>query len=185
MSVLAETSTPVIPAGTWSIDPVWSALEFEVKKLGLVTVKGRVPGFSGTIEGGEAPSMPEPPMFPRSRRSTKRGTDTCSRQNSSTHRGIRHFVSSQPRSTYEADDLVVDGELTIKERHQADHAVGQLHRLGRRSVRERPDRRRARWHRRPLRIRARLERSTSGRRLSVAERGDSQGDTRGSQDRLT
>jgi polyisoprenoid-binding protein YceI len=57
MSILTESSATVIPSGTWSIDPVWSALEFEVKKLGLVTVKGRVPGFSGTIEGGETPSI--------------------------------------------------------------------------------------------------------------------------------
>jgi polyisoprenoid-binding protein YceI len=57
MSILAESSVTVIPAGTWSIDPSWSALEFEVRKLGLVTVKGRVPGFSGTITGGETPSV--------------------------------------------------------------------------------------------------------------------------------
>jgi polyisoprenoid-binding protein YceI len=57
MSILAESSATVIPTGTWSIDPVWSALEFEVGKLGIVTVKGRVPGFSGTIEGGETPSI--------------------------------------------------------------------------------------------------------------------------------
>ncbi len=53
MSILAEPPVAVIPAGTWSIDPSWSALEFEVRKLGLVTVKGRVPRFSGTITGGE------------------------------------------------------------------------------------------------------------------------------------
>ena len=57
MSILAESSATVIPNGAWSIDPVWSALEFEVGKLGIVTVKGRVPGFSGTIEGGETPSI--------------------------------------------------------------------------------------------------------------------------------
>ncbi len=57
MSILAESSATVIPSGTWSIDPVWSALELEVKKLGLVTVKGRALGFSGTIEGGETPAI--------------------------------------------------------------------------------------------------------------------------------
>ncbi len=57
MSIVAESPATVIPSGTWSIDPVWSALEFEVKKLGLATVKGRVPGFSGTIEGGETPAI--------------------------------------------------------------------------------------------------------------------------------
>ena len=54
MSMVAESSAPVIPTGTWSIDPSWSSLEFEVRKLGLVTIKGRVPGFSGTIHGGES-----------------------------------------------------------------------------------------------------------------------------------
>ena len=45
MSILAESPATVIPTGTWSIDPVWSALEFEVKKLGLATVKGRGTGL--------------------------------------------------------------------------------------------------------------------------------------------
>jgi polyisoprenoid-binding protein YceI len=57
MSILAESSVTVIPAGTWTIDPVWSTLEFEVRKLGLVTIKGRVPGFTGTVTGGDAPSI--------------------------------------------------------------------------------------------------------------------------------
>jgi polyisoprenoid-binding protein YceI len=53
MSILAESPVTVIPAGTWTIDPSWSALEFEVRKLGLVTVKGRIPVFSGILTGGE------------------------------------------------------------------------------------------------------------------------------------
>jgi polyisoprenoid-binding protein YceI len=57
MSILAETSATVIPSGTWSIDPSWSSLEFEVRKLGLVTIKGRIPGFSGTATGGESASI--------------------------------------------------------------------------------------------------------------------------------
>jgi polyisoprenoid-binding protein YceI len=57
MSILAESPATVIPAGTWSIDPSWSALEFEVRKLGLVTVKGRVPSFTGTITGGDSTAI--------------------------------------------------------------------------------------------------------------------------------
>jgi polyisoprenoid-binding protein YceI len=57
VSAVAEHTTTAIPAGEWSIDPVWSSLEFEVRKLGLMTVKGRVPGFTGTIRGGESPSI--------------------------------------------------------------------------------------------------------------------------------
>jgi len=57
MSILAETPAAVIPAGTWSIDPAHSAVEFHVKHLGLATVKGRAPVVSGTIGGGAAPSL--------------------------------------------------------------------------------------------------------------------------------
>jgi polyisoprenoid-binding protein YceI len=53
MSILAEPPLTIVPEGTWSIDPSWSSLEFEVRKLGLVTVKGRVPGFTGRALGGE------------------------------------------------------------------------------------------------------------------------------------
>jgi polyisoprenoid-binding protein YceI len=57
MSIVADRTATVIPAGTWAIDPVWSSLEFEVRKIGLIPIKGRVPGFSGTIEGGDSPSI--------------------------------------------------------------------------------------------------------------------------------
>ena len=57
MSILAESAVTVIPSGKWSIDPSWSSLEFEVRKLGLVTIKGRVPGFSGTATGGADASI--------------------------------------------------------------------------------------------------------------------------------
>jgi polyisoprenoid-binding protein YceI len=57
VSAVAEHTTTVIPAGEWHLDPIWSSLEFEVKKLGLMTIKGRVPGFTGTIRGGESPAI--------------------------------------------------------------------------------------------------------------------------------
>ena len=57
MSVVADRPATKIPSGTWSIDPVWSALEFEVKKIGHINVKGRVHGFTGTIRGSEHPSI--------------------------------------------------------------------------------------------------------------------------------
>lgn len=57
MSIVADTQVAALPAGEWSIDPTWSSLEFEIKKLGLMTVKGRVPGFTGAIHGGEEPSL--------------------------------------------------------------------------------------------------------------------------------
>jgi polyisoprenoid-binding protein YceI len=57
MSILAEDQVTAIPAGTWSIDSSHSTVEFKIKHLGLATVKGRAPVVSGTIEGGDRPSI--------------------------------------------------------------------------------------------------------------------------------
>ena len=57
MTVLAEQTEVAIPSGTWRIDPVWSALEFEVKKLGIAAIKGRALGFEGIVVGGGEPAI--------------------------------------------------------------------------------------------------------------------------------
>lgn len=57
MSIIANHTETAIPVGTWRIDPVWSALEFEVKKLGIAAIKGRALGFDGTIVGGDTPAI--------------------------------------------------------------------------------------------------------------------------------
>jgi polyisoprenoid-binding protein YceI len=57
MSILADHPVTAIPAGTWSIDPSHSTVEFKIRHLGLATVKGRAPVLAGTIEGGTTPSM--------------------------------------------------------------------------------------------------------------------------------
>ena len=114
MSILADTSVTVIPSGTWSIDPVWSSLEFEVKKLRLVTVKGRVPGFSGTIQGGETPSISG---------TVDASTITTFDETRDGHLQAPDFFDTQryPELRFEStavetrgDELVVEGELTIK-----------------------------------------------------------------------
>ena len=114
MSILAESSATVIPSGTWSIDPVWSALEFEVKKLGLATVKGRVPGFSGTIEGGDSPTISG---------TVDVSTITTFDETRDGHIQSPDFFDTEryPELRFEStavetrgDELVVEGELTIK-----------------------------------------------------------------------
>lgn len=57
MSIVVEQAVEVVPTGTWEIDPVWSSLEFEVRKLGLMPIKGRALGFRGTVVGGSEPSL--------------------------------------------------------------------------------------------------------------------------------
>lgn len=113
MSIVADTPV-AIPAGTWTIDPVWSALEFEVKKLGLMTVKGRVPGFTGTIRGGDAPSIEG---------SVDVSTITTFDETRDGHLQSPDFfdVARYPTLRFEStnvevigDELLVEGELTIK-----------------------------------------------------------------------
>lgn len=53
MSVVIET--PVIPTGTWSVDPIHSSIAFAVKHLGVSTFRGSFPGLQGTVtsDGGK------------------------------------------------------------------------------------------------------------------------------------
>jgi polyisoprenoid-binding protein YceI len=115
MSAIAETTTAAeIPAGTWSIDPVWSALEFEAKKLGLLTVKGRVPGFTGTITGGASPSLEgvvdatSITTFDEQRDGHLQSPDFF---DTARHPELRFASTSVD---VEGDEVVVEGELTIR-----------------------------------------------------------------------
>ena len=52
-SAAPETATAsVLPTGTWKVDPVHSSVEFQVKHLGIATVKGLFKEFEGTLEIG-------------------------------------------------------------------------------------------------------------------------------------
>jgi polyisoprenoid-binding protein YceI len=42
-----------LPAGTWTVDPVHSCVEFQVRNMGIVTIKGFFSDFEGDIELGE------------------------------------------------------------------------------------------------------------------------------------
>jgi|HubBroStandDraft_6_1064221.scaffolds.fasta_scaffold122526_2 polyisoprenoid-binding protein YceI len=48
----AATATTPLPAGKWKVDPVHSSVEFQVKHLGIATVKGQFTEFEGTLEVG-------------------------------------------------------------------------------------------------------------------------------------
>jgi polyisoprenoid-binding protein YceI len=114
MSILKDTSTIAIPTGEWTIDPVWSSLEFEVKKLGLMAVKGRVPGFTGTIGGGERASIEGSvdvssiTTFDETRDGHLQSPDFFDAARYPTLR----FRSTRIEPV--GDELLVEGELTIK-----------------------------------------------------------------------
>jgi polyisoprenoid-binding protein YceI len=53
-AVQTETAT-LIPAGTWTVDPVHSSIRWDVIDLdaGMKSVSGRFTEFEGTVDGGE------------------------------------------------------------------------------------------------------------------------------------
>jgi polyisoprenoid-binding protein YceI len=114
MSIVADTSATVIPTGMWAIDPAHSAVEFHIKHLGLTTVKGHAPVVSGTIEGGENPSI--------------QGTVAVASITTFDEKRDGHLQSPEffdverfPELSFQStdisfrgDDLAVEGELTVK-----------------------------------------------------------------------
>jgi polyisoprenoid-binding protein YceI len=56
MSTVQETQT-LIPAGTWSADRAHSSVQFAVRHMKIVTVRGRFLDFEATLEGGEQPVL--------------------------------------------------------------------------------------------------------------------------------
>ena len=114
MSILAENSATVIPAGSWSIDPSHSAVEFQIRHLGLATVKGHAPVVSGTIEGGERPSISG--TVDVTGITTFDGTRDEHLRSPDFFDAARHpALSFESTDVYqEGDDLVATGDLTIK-----------------------------------------------------------------------
>ena len=113
MPMVAESPALVIPTGTWTIDPSWSSLEFEVRKLGLVTIKGRVPGFSGTIHGAEGTingvvDATSITTFDADRDAHLQSPDFFDTQR------YPELTFASTSVELDGDELVVSGDLTIK-----------------------------------------------------------------------
>jgi polyisoprenoid-binding protein YceI len=51
-STVPAAARTQLPTGAWKVDPVHSSVEFQVKHLGIATVKGRFNEFEGTLEIG-------------------------------------------------------------------------------------------------------------------------------------
>jgi polyisoprenoid-binding protein YceI len=47
------TVATVVPTGTWTVDPVHSRVEFQVKHMGIANVRGNFAAFEGKLEIGE------------------------------------------------------------------------------------------------------------------------------------
>jgi polyisoprenoid-binding protein YceI len=53
IAMTAFATTPVIPTGTWVVDPAHSKVAFAVKHMGIATVRGEFTEFEGRLEIGE------------------------------------------------------------------------------------------------------------------------------------
>jgi polyisoprenoid-binding protein YceI len=47
---MATRTTPLIPTGTWTVDPAHSSVGFSVKHMGIANVRGKFTEFEGTLE---------------------------------------------------------------------------------------------------------------------------------------
>jgi polyisoprenoid-binding protein YceI len=47
---MATRTAPVIPTGTWTVDPAHSSVELSVKHMGIANVRGTFTEFEGTLE---------------------------------------------------------------------------------------------------------------------------------------
>jgi polyisoprenoid-binding protein YceI len=47
---MATRTAPLIPTGTWEVDPAHSSVEFSVKHMGIANVRGRFEEFAGTLD---------------------------------------------------------------------------------------------------------------------------------------
>src|SRR4051794_17895661 len=46
---MATRTAPLIPAGTWTVDPAHSTVEFSVKHMGIANVRRPFSDFEGTL----------------------------------------------------------------------------------------------------------------------------------------
>ena len=110
------TITPVAPAGTWSLDPVHSSASFAVRHMAVATFRGRFEELDATLTVDDAGTT----AFAGA---VKADSIVVKDENLGAHLKSPDFFDTErhPEITFvsgavrrEGDELVVDGELTIK-----------------------------------------------------------------------
>jgi polyisoprenoid-binding protein YceI len=112
------TAIPGYVAGTWSIDPVHSTVEFAVRHMMVSKVRGKFRTFSGTLVTGENPLGSSV-----SAEIDLNSIDTGAEQRDNHIRSADFFeAETYPTMTYrstgvrqDGDHFILDGQLTLKD----------------------------------------------------------------------
>jgi polyisoprenoid-binding protein YceI len=123
----ATTSSTGLPVGTWKLDPTHSSASFAVKHMAVATFRGRFEKFDATLTVGEDSAELVGTV--------EAGSIVVKDENLQGHLGSPDFfdVERYPEITFrstslrrEGDEVVVDGELTIKGNTRPVEARGEI-----------------------------------------------------------
>jgi polyisoprenoid-binding protein YceI len=128
MSATATETQTKLPVGTWKLDPTHSSASFAVKHMVVATFRGRFEQIDATLtvgEGGEA----------RLDGMVDAGSIVVKDENLQAHLGSPDFFDTEryPQLRFssesirrDGEELVLDGELTIKDHTHAIEARGTV-----------------------------------------------------------
>jgi polyisoprenoid-binding protein YceI len=128
MSATAVDAATRLPVGNWTLDPTHSSASFAVKHMGVATFRGRFDQFDATftVSDDRAAELLG---------TVRADSIVVKDENLQAHLGAPDFFDSEryPELTFvsrslrrHGEELIVDGELTIKDKTHAVEARGTI-----------------------------------------------------------
>ena len=123
-----DTTTTGLPVGTWKSDPTHSSASFAVKHMVVATFRGRFEDLDATLTVGEDGAA-------RLTGSVDASSIVVKDENLQAHLGSPDFFDTEryPKVSFtsssvrrDGDELVLDGELTIKDQTHPLEARGTI-----------------------------------------------------------
>jgi len=128
MSAAAPDTQTKLPAGTWKLDPTHSSASFAVKHMVVATFRGRFEQIDATLTVGEDGTS-------RLEGTVDANSIVVKDENLQAHLGAPDFFDTErhPQLRFssdsirrDGDELVLDGELTIKDHTHPIEARGTI-----------------------------------------------------------
>jgi polyisoprenoid-binding protein YceI len=128
MSATAVDTTTQLPVGTWKLDPTHSSANFAVKHMVVATFRGRFENIDATLTVGED-------GVGQLVGTVDAGSIVVKDENLQAHLGSPDFFDTEryPELRFaskairrDGEELVIDGELTIKDHTHAVEARGTI-----------------------------------------------------------